>query len=407
MNAPAAAGETASERTCALAAAAFLVVAPASSSPGLRMILLVVAALALGHTAFHHGRDRLSPAPPAFVAIPLVLWAALATASLAWSVNPAYTLSELRPEIVYAALAFGVFHFAADARRVRLWSAALLAGPPRSRSRTSSASSSRRNAVPLNSGGGRFTTHLVMAAPFLAMLAVDAPAGLGRRPSLLAAGVAVFFVSALASQNRIVWAAFFVSLATLGLSLAPSLPHELRRRLFATAGILAVAIAALFALSLEKKLVVYSAARSASETIETDLRLKLWPIAARAIAERPLAGHGFGRNIIEPRFRAEIGDVDGKEFAAHGHNLFLNTTVSLGVAGLLALCALFAALALAHARNLARPATRLAGAIGLALVAGFVAKNLTDDFFNRHNALVFWALNGMLIGLGSRAESSS
>ena len=371
------------------------------------MILLVVAALALGHAAFHHGRDRLSPAPPALVAIPLVVWAALATASLAWSVNPAYTLSELRPEIVYAALAFGVFHFAADARRVRLWSAALLAGTAALAIADLVRELVAPHAFPLNSGDGRFTTHLVMVAPFLAMLAVDAPAGLGRRPRLFAAGLAVFFVSALASQNRIVWAAFFVSLATLGLSLAPSLPRELRRRLYATAGILAVAIAAFFALSLEKKLVVYSAARNASETIAMDLRLKLWPIAARAIAERPLAGHGFGRNIIEPRFRAEIGDVDGKEFAAHGHNLFLNTTASLGVAGLVALCALFAALALAHARNLARPATRLAGAIGLALVAGFVAKNLTDDFFNRHNALVFWALNGMLIGLGSRAESNS
>ena len=29
-------------------------------------------------------------------------------------------------------------------------------------------------------------------------------------------------------------------------------------------------------------------------------------------------------------------------------------------------------------------------------------KNLTDDFFVRHNALVFWALNGMLLGLGQR-----
>jgi hypothetical protein len=33
-----------------------------------------------------------------------------------------------------------------------------------------------------------------------------------------------------------------------------------------------------------------------------------------------------------------------------------------------------------------------------------VVKNLTDDFFYRHNALVFWALNGMLVGFGrSRA----
>jgi hypothetical protein len=37
--------------------------------------------------------------------------------------------------------------------------------------------------------------------------------------------------------------------------------------------------------------------------------------------------------------------------------------------------------------------------MGLAMLAGFVVKNLTDDFFYRHNALVFWAINGMLLGL--------
>jgi hypothetical protein len=26
-------------------------------------------------------------------------------------------------------------------------------------------------------------------------------------------------------------------------------------------------------------------------------------------------------------------------------------------------------------------------------------KNLTDDFLHRHNALVFWAFNAMLLGL--------
>jgi hypothetical protein len=45
------------------------------------------------------------------------------------------------------------------------------------------------------------------------------------------------------------------------------------------------------------------------------------------------------------------------------------------------------------------------GAIGLALLAAFLVKNLTDDFFNRHNALVFWALNGMLLGLARRPRA--
>jgi hypothetical protein len=35
---------------------------------------------------------------------------------------------------------------------------------------------------------------------------------------------------------------------------------------------------------------------------------------------------------------------------------------------------------------------------------GFLAKNLTDDFLHRHNAQVFWALNGMLVGFGRRAR---
>jgi hypothetical protein len=42
--------------------------------------------------------------------------------------------------------------------------------------------------------------------------------------------------------------------------------------------------------------------------------------------------------------------------------------------------------------------------MGLCVLAGFVVKNLTDDFMHRHNALVFWALNGMLLGL-ARARS--
>ncbi|MBL0142090.1 MAG: O-antigen ligase family protein [Betaproteobacteria bacterium] len=405
MNATAAAGATASERICALAAAAFLVVAPVTASSGLRVALLAVAALALGHLAFHHGRDRLAPAPPTFVSIPLVLWAALATASLAWSVDPAYTRSELRAEIAYGALAFCVFYFAADGKNIRLWAAALLAGTAVLAVTDLARAFIAPNAASFNSGAGRFTTHLVLAAPFFMLLTVDRPAGFGKRPAILAGGIAVFFAAALASQNRIVWGAFLVSLAVLGGALVPSAPREFGRKALAALGILGAAIVILFGISMMKKVEVYTTARNAGESLERDVRPRFWAIATGAIADRPLAGHGFGRDIIAPRFRAEFGDTEGREFAAHGHNLFLNAAVSLGAAGLAALTILMAALALAHARNLARPATRIAGAIGLALVAGFLVKNLTDDFFNRHNALVFWALNGMLIGFGKRPAS--
>jgi len=47
---------------------------------------------------------------------------------------------------------------------------------------------------------------------------------------------------------------------------------------------------------------------------------------------------------------------------------------------------------------LREPALAPLGMLGLALLAGFVVKNLTDDFLHRHNALVFWSLNAMLLG---------
>jgi hypothetical protein len=44
---------------------------------------------------------------------------------------------------------------------------------------------------------------------------------------------------------------------------------------------------------------------------------------------------------------------------------------------------------------------------GLAIVVGYFAKNLTDDFFFRPNSLVFWAIAGMLLGLASRLPARS
>jgi hypothetical protein len=57
-----------------------------------------------------------------------------------------------------------------------------------------------------------------------------------------------------------------------------------------------------------------------------------------------------------------------------------------------------------YAAMLARPAVAPWGIVGLAILAGFIAKCLTDDFLHRHNAVLFWALNGMLLGLGRRAS---
>jgi len=403
VNAPLAADERVAARITAAATTAFLVIAPVTSSSGWRVGLLVVAALALGHIAFHHGRHRLAGPLPRHLAVLYALWALLATASLLWSVDPGYTLAELRREVLYGGLAFAVFFYAATgAGRLRLWAGALIAGTAALALFEIVRAHAAPGLAPWHGGPGRFSTHLALVAPFLLLLVMGPPEGFGRPRALAAVAFACFGIAALDTHNRIVWAAFLAALVTVAIGILPVVSADARRR-FALGTILAAAgLAGLFALSLAQKLdVSYPGASSAAETFALDHRHQLWSIATEVIEERPVAGHGFGREVLERRYRERMAGT-GYEFATHGHNLFLNTAVSLGALGVALLTALLAALALEHGRNLARPGTRVLGAIGLALLAAFLVKNLTDDFFNRHNALVFWALNGMLVGLGRR-----
>ena len=403
MNAPPAADERVAARVTAVATTAFLVIAPVTSSSGWRVGLLVVAALALGHIAFHHGRQRLAGPMPGHLVVLYASWALLATLSLTWSADPGYTLSELRREVLYGALAFAVFfHAATSPGRLRLWGGALLAGTVALALFEIVRAHAAPGLAPWHGGPGRFSTHLVLVAPFLLLLSMGPPEGFGRRAGLAGIAFSCFGIAALDTHNRIVWAAFLAALVTVAIGITPAVTPAARRR-FALATILAAAgLAGLFALSLAQKLdVSYPTAASTAETFAMDHRHRLWSIATEVIEERPVAGHGFGREVLERRYREKMSGT-GYEFATHGHNLFLNTAVSLGALGVALLTALLAALALEHGRNLARPGTRVLGAIGLALLAAFLVKNLTDDFFNRHNALVFWALNGMLLGLGRR-----
>ena len=401
MNATAAANGSLASRAYVVAAGVFLLVAPVTSSSGWRVASLIVAALALAAAA---ARREAMPAawPRAFVAWYLA-WATLAALSLLWSVSPGYSLSEWRREILYGALAFGVFYAGtADAARWRLGVMLLIGGTV-----VLAAADLARAAMgiawgprDLHGGPGRFSTHLAIVVPLVACLLHEAPLGFGRRPLMAAVALGVLCLAAFASGNRIVWIAFLASFVVIALLARAPRPRSALRVAFA-AGFAAL-ILAIFALSVVQKAEdFYPEAASAGESLALDLRPKLWGLAADAIADRPLLGHGFGREILENRFRAGIG-TRGYEFATHGHNTFLNAAVSLGLAGCTILVAIFVALALAYRRLLARPSTRFLGALGLAILVAFLAKNLTDDFFVRHNALVFWAVNGMLLGLGQR-----
>jgi len=82
------------------------------------------------------------------------------------------------------------------------------------------------------------------------------------------------------------------------------------------------------------------------------------------------------------------------------HNLVLNYALQMGIPGGLVVILLFAGLA--HAFWTRRNVSQLSRGVatcGLMLVAAFFLRNMTDDFFHRHAALLLGALVGMLLAI--------
>jgi O-antigen ligase len=393
------------------ATSAFLFLAPFAGSAGLRSAMIIIAAIALVVARGKRLGTDVRLAPRA-VAVAYAAWALLCVGSLAWSVDVRYTLSELRAETLYATLAFAVFHVAAEnLSRWRSWWLALMSGTlavaiaeivqqllPTPLSRH-----------PLDGGPGPWSTHLVVVAPLLLVFVWQAPWGRGRREGALVASLIALLIAAWATENRIVWAAFGAQLAVI-LALrqnAPDLTASGRRkaRVLVTLTIAAVVIA--FGASIvERNDRLFTSKSRVTTGLERDVRPLIWSAAWDEFRTAPWLGHGFGREILADRFLPFTPKSGDHPPLRHAHNVFFDVALELGLAGLGVFVVLLLAMSREYVRYLRDAVAAPLGIMGLALIAGFIVKSLTDDFLHRHNALMFWALNGMLLGLGRRRKAA-
>lgn len=390
------------QRAAAFFLAAALFVLPFTSSVALRNGFMALAAACLLWAASRGGlaRPRL---PPWRVLAPMLAWGAFCVASLAWSHDPAYTLAELRPELLYPFAAFLLFHAATpDARALDRWAWVASAGLAALVVAAVAQMALEGAWDPKRWHGdvGSFATHTVLALPLLAWAFLRAP---GASPAVragLAATAALTLLVTSWNDNRIAWIAF-AGMAMLAAALcAPALPRPARARLAGATLLAIAAFGALFALSLESRTEkLQGTEREAEARLERDPRLAIWRFSADRVAEAPWIGHGFGRGILRHEIRA--GTVPGVDnpLYGHAHNTVVNVALQGGIAGL----ALFAWLVAAVVRELAAglreaPPRRHVAVLGLVLVAGFALRNMTDDFLVRHNAVLAWALAGALLG---------
>jgi O-antigen ligase len=147
---------------------------------------------------------------------------------------------------------------------------------------------------------------------------------------------------------------------------------------------------------------VYPPNTTVEDTLERDPRLAIWRHAGERLAQRPLTGFGYGRLILQDELREDTGD----RLLTHAHNMFVSQALQTGAVGVALLVVLLVAL-LARYVQLARSGDatlRRLGTLGLAILAAFVAKNLTDDFFFRANQKLLFAVNAVLLGMAVLRE---
>ena len=331
----------------------------------------------------------------------LLLWITVALLSLATAVDPGYSLGEIKNEIGYAMAAYlGFLTLTRTRAEASLLAAALILG-----SLVLAAFALREylvsdspywNEAGLAGGSGSYSSYLLALLP--ALLWAGSVLTHKHRWGLISALIALqLMVAALAGQ-RAFWLVFALQ-ALLALYL-------LRARGFIALSASRVRAIGVVAVILSAVVIVGAAARRDTVAWSEDPRLTTWPAVAARIVEHPLTGKGFGREIMKKAYP----ELLSQKYPAvwHAHNLFLNYGMAMGIPGVIAILLVFFALLkkfweLSHSGD--RTAA-MSGICGLLLVAGIVARNLTNDFFQRDLALLFWAIAGMLLGYAQHAKAA-
>ena len=354
------------------------------------------------------------PLPDLLLIASILAWAGWSTASLTWSINPAYTDNELRSEVGWGVLTATIFYVAArTAPAFRAMTSTvvatslLLCGLAVFASIDLGSSEVEVVLSRSHGGAGAFSTFLVLAAPIAPLLLLARPAGFGYRWQTILCVVltyALLIAAARLTENRMIWVALATGFLCSAVLSAWRWGGAIRRtplRWTAALAVLMLVLAILFVDAAgHRARTEHAPDATVAQALAEDPRLALWQYTFERIRERPWIGYGFGKSIL----REEMEDQLHDPFLVHAHNLFASQWVQTGAVGVAALLALLLALGWRYLRFLRAQDDMLAmlGLAGLTLLATFVVKNMTDDFMIRPTSKEFWALNALLVGWGMR-----
>jgi O-antigen ligase len=392
-------------------AAAYLALLPTNAATFVHSVAFagsVVFALCAFGLALRWQPEGL-PSPGWSILAPVAAWAAWSLASIAWSIDPHYSRSQSQREIGDSLVVMFVFYIATrDVRSFRVLAATTLAsfGALAALALAMDLVEGDWDAGRWHHGVGPWATWTVLVAPFLFALIAPRPAGFGTGKLSVAIGLALLALMVATDRmtdNRIVWVALAGVFGVASLAGALRWPQTLVRTPARWVGPLIALLLVLgvaFTDAVRERAAVDFPRTGVAASIERDPRLELWDAIGNKIEARPWLGYGFGRRVLADDLSQQLGNP----LLAHAHNIFASQWLQTGVVGMLLFAALLVALLHRYIRFLVSRDDTLSfvGLVGIALVSGFVIKNLTDDFLFRSNAKEFFALCALLLGYGMR-----
>lgn len=341
---------------------------------------------------------RLGP-PTIPCRLPLAFWASIALLSLLGAVDPEYSLGEIKNEIVYALMAFVAFFAVTreegDLKRLlgSLFVGALVICVWALETRL------RLGMWPEREGGfggtAAFPGYVAVVAPMLLLFGAYTQ---GKWRVAAAVLLLIVCVTGLLSLQRIlVWILAAQAAVALILLRRASLIRLSRASLAASLAGTVVAGAAASAVLQQERVNL-----GTTSAVSMDVRIAEWPAILVRIGENPLVGGGFGREIMKKSQRDLLPERN--ELLWHAHNVFLNYGLGMGLPGVAALAWVFFGLLRVYWRSYNSPDDKLRwlGLAGIMLVTGVVLRNFVNDMFVRDAAILFWAVNGALLGFGCR-----
>jgi O-antigen ligase len=335
--------------------------------------------------------------------LPWTLWAVIAGFSVLFAANRAQAASDFQHEILFAFVAYATWYELAKRRIAVRWLAVTLAAAVAAVLASivvALVADSESMALGDYTDVGTISTFLVTALPVLLALMLRAAP---RSPQRVAAATLVVACLAAGASTQKPMFGFATGVEVIVFALFSMRSWRTPRRSATIAAVVALvaglAVVSLFVGS-QSRIALYAPGTSVIEFLAEDPRLDLWRFAVAQIAAHPWIGAGIGKWTSQQAFYGEFHDA----YRMHAHNVFLNRALETGLPGLAAFVLLQGALAIAFWRQSLSGVRRNAalGVAGLALVAGVMTKNLTDDFFLRQNALLFWSLAGAVLGAAAR-----